>query len=256
MKHQYFGDINDYRKYGLLRLLAVEGGFKLGITWMLTPADGRPDGGKIDYLDQPGRWRAHDPDLFDHLASALKGDGARNLGALAAHNLIPGARYHSDILEDGVAARAAYMKTMLDAFKGLDMVFFDPDNGMEVKSCPPGRKGSSKFLACHEAAATFATGASLIVFQHYCRVERGSYARQQAQRLADITGAKVILPVATAHVLFLLAPHPCHVPAAQRALEALDTRWPGQFWHVDSGLRDHSDAHVYEGPKEVPWKPL
>ena len=229
MKHQYFGDVNDYRKYGLLRLLAVEGGFKLGITWMLTPADGRPDGGKIDYLAQPGRWRVHDPDLFDHLASTLQGGGERHVGALEGSNLIPGARYHSDILEDGVAARAAYMKAMVERFEGLDTVFFDPDNGLEVKSCPPGRKGSSKFLACREAAATFAAGASLVVFQHYCRVERGAYVRQQVQRLADSTGAKDILTISTAHVLFLLVLHPDHALAAQRALEALDMRWPGQF---------------------------
>lgn len=230
MKHQYFGDINDYRKFGLLRLLANVGGLKLGISWMLTPPDGRPDGGKIGYLDQPRHWRVHDPDLFDHLASTLQGGGERHVGALEANNLIPGARYHSEILEDGVAARAAYMKAMLERFEGLDIVFFDPDNGLEVKSCPPGRKGSSKFLACREAAATFATGASLVVFQHYCRVERGAYARQQVQRLADSTGAKDIITVSTAHVLFLLVLHPGHVLAAHRALEALDMRWPGQFY--------------------------
>jgi len=236
VKHQYFGDVNDYRKYGLLRLLAVEGGLRLGISWMLTPADGRPDGGKISYLDQPGRWRHFDPDLFDRLASSVKGGRPRDLGVVEADNLIPGARYHSDILEDGVAARAAYMKAMLDRFQGQDMVFFDPDNGLEVKSCPPGRKGSSKFLACREAAATFATGASLLVFQHYCMIKKEPYTRVQVRRLADATGAKDLIAISTAYVLFLLALHPGHVPAAQRALEVMDNRWPGQFWLADSGL--------------------
>jgi hypothetical protein len=229
MKHQYFDDINDYRKYGLLRLLATVGGFKLGITWMLTPADGRPDGGKTDYLGQPGRWRVHDPDLFDHLAGTLQGGGERRVGTLEGSNLIPGARYHSDILEDGVAARAAYMKTMLNRFQGLDIVFFDSDNGLEVKSCPLGRKGSSKFPACSEAATTFAMGTSLPVFQHYCRIERSAFARNQVQRRADSTGAKDIITVSTAHVLFLLVLHPGHVLAALRAIEALDKGWPGQF---------------------------
>ena len=40
MKNQYFGDINDYRKYGLLRLIAKKTGLKIGICWMLTPDDG------------------------------------------------------------------------------------------------------------------------------------------------------------------------------------------------------------------------
>ena len=33
MKDQYFGDINDYRKYGLLRPIIASSG------WMLTPDD-------------------------------------------------------------------------------------------------------------------------------------------------------------------------------------------------------------------------
>jgi hypothetical protein len=37
MKVQYFGDVNDYRKFALLRLLASKGGFKIGVCWMLIP---------------------------------------------------------------------------------------------------------------------------------------------------------------------------------------------------------------------------
>jgi hypothetical protein len=47
VKNQYFGDISDYRKYDLLRALAVVGGLKIGVAWMLTPEDGRTDGGRI-----------------------------------------------------------------------------------------------------------------------------------------------------------------------------------------------------------------
>ena len=42
MKHQYFGDANDYVKYGLLRCFA-EPGFRVGICWMLTPEDQKPE---------------------------------------------------------------------------------------------------------------------------------------------------------------------------------------------------------------------
>jgi hypothetical protein len=45
MKNQYFGDINDYRKYGLLRMLQSSGGGRLLVAWMLTPDDGSRDGG-------------------------------------------------------------------------------------------------------------------------------------------------------------------------------------------------------------------
>jgi len=61
MKNQYFGDINDYGKYGLLRILAGFGELKIAVCWMLTPDDGRRDGRLIQYLKQPEKWRKYDP---------------------------------------------------------------------------------------------------------------------------------------------------------------------------------------------------
>jgi hypothetical protein len=46
MKDQYFGDVNDYLKYGLLRCFA-EAGWRVGVCWMLTPDDGGRDGGSL-----------------------------------------------------------------------------------------------------------------------------------------------------------------------------------------------------------------
>jgi hypothetical protein len=50
MKNQYFGDINDYRKYGLLRAWQAAGNGTLLVAWMLTPDDGSRDGGSRSYL--------------------------------------------------------------------------------------------------------------------------------------------------------------------------------------------------------------
>jgi hypothetical protein len=43
MKNQYFGDINDYRKYGLLRAFA-EAHLSVGVCWLLTADDAGGDG--------------------------------------------------------------------------------------------------------------------------------------------------------------------------------------------------------------------
>ena len=40
MKDQYFGDISDYRKYGILRALRSKVQGTLLVAWMLTPDDG------------------------------------------------------------------------------------------------------------------------------------------------------------------------------------------------------------------------
>jgi len=72
VKNQYFGDINDYRKYGLLRCLANEGRFRIGMCWMLTPSDRSSDGQQPLYLTSPSVWRSLDPSLFDVLRDAVE----------------------------------------------------------------------------------------------------------------------------------------------------------------------------------------
>jgi hypothetical protein len=41
VRNQYFGDINDYRKYGLIRALTNHGELRTTVCWMLTPDDGK-----------------------------------------------------------------------------------------------------------------------------------------------------------------------------------------------------------------------
>jgi len=64
MKNQYFADINDYLKYGILRAIA-NSKLKICLCWMLTEDDNRNDGGKIQYLQDSDKWRKYDPALFD-----------------------------------------------------------------------------------------------------------------------------------------------------------------------------------------------
>ena len=65
MKNQWFGDINDYYKYGFLRLIGKYTNLKIGICWMLTANDGRKP--NTSYLTRPEIWRQHDPELYDFL---------------------------------------------------------------------------------------------------------------------------------------------------------------------------------------------
>jgi hypothetical protein len=65
LKDQYFGDVNDFRKYGLLRALGVSEDLRLGVCWMLTEGDNRTDGNVLGYLSKPREFRHRDPELFD-----------------------------------------------------------------------------------------------------------------------------------------------------------------------------------------------
>ena len=85
MKNQYYGDINDYKKYGLLRLLCPD--VPITLCWMLTPDDPGPDGGKIAYLSEPARWRHCDPELFDHLEDQVVKQSHRHVSAFEQSGL-------------------------------------------------------------------------------------------------------------------------------------------------------------------------
>src|SRR5688572_2505295 len=132
MKHQYFGDVNDYRKYGLLRTLQAESRLRLGVWWMLTPDDGRSDGKFIRYLGEPSAWRGFDPRLFDALAVIVP--ETRSVTAVALHGLLGDALFDDAIVPDDLSARTACFAAARDRLRAAELVFVDPDNGLEISS--------------------------------------------------------------------------------------------------------------------------
>jgi len=169
---------------------------------MRTRDDCRTDGGRRGYLERPDRWRCLDPALFDAL-----GRSGRSVAEARRRRLIPGAVFHEELLTDNLAERAGYFGRFLDAARSCELVFFDPDNGLDVRSVPKGCKWSSKYLYRDEFRQAFRAGHSVLVYQHFPRVARAPYAARLAAQVRDLTGAVRVWRFETAHVLFLLAAH-------------------------------------------------
>ena len=112
MKNQYFGDISDYKKYSLLRVLSNHGVMRIIVCWMLTEDDDRTDGKFIRYLQEPARWRHYDPQIFDMLCHFINQENKRDIGLLEKEEIIPGAVYHSDILTDDLVQRQQYFENL------------------------------------------------------------------------------------------------------------------------------------------------
>ena len=98
MKNQYFGDIGDYGKYGLLRCLA-EQGLSIAVNWYLTPKDASNDGSIRGYLSKE-KDRRYDPELYDALRAMCVYED-KDVRLFAKQGMIPGAIYHDDIVEPG-----------------------------------------------------------------------------------------------------------------------------------------------------------
>ena len=207
MKNQYFADINDYRKYGLLRTLAGDL-LRTTICWMLTPDDQRTDGLLISYLEDPAQWRHFDPELFDTLKSCILQPNDRSVDLAESNHIISGVNYYSKILPRPKNERQQYFNELWEVAAGQDLMFFDPDNGIEVKSVPPGTKRSNKYVYWNELGDAFARGHSLLVYQHFIRLKREIFIRQKIDHIFEKMPASLVLAFSTAQVLFLLISQP------------------------------------------------
>lgn len=232
MKHQYFGDINDYRKYGLLRLLAEGGTIATGVCWMLTANDGGNDGNNREYLVRRQQFRRFDPRLFDFLCGcAIRQTDLidnRSVHNLENEDILPETTFFTNPLADGLDSRNQYFAAMLHLFRDRDLVFFDPDNGLENQSPAPGNADSCKFLYFDELARAYAERHSLLVYQHLGQrhMPREDYLAQRVAQLFDRVPVHSIIQFRTPFVAAFLLPQKRHDNYfAQRAFRISSSSW-------------------------------
>jgi hypothetical protein len=224
MKNQYFGDVHDYVKYGLLRALSGVSQLRVGLVWMLTPDDDRTDGSRTHYL-KDGSWRVHDPELFDQLSRLAGRPQARSVELLRRWELIPGALDFEALVPPFAEPRAAWSAAALEALTDCPLLFFDPDNGFEVDSVPFGARASEKYLYWDEAAAAWNAGHSLLTYQHWPRESRDTFEVRLRARMAERLDGARISTFRTNGVLFVLAARPEHAAALARGAEEVARRW-------------------------------
>lgn len=231
MKLQYFGDINDYRKYGLIRALCGSRLLPAFICWMLTPdSKENKDGKKISYLSHPEVWRHYDPTLFDFLQTEIRQRKTSRIideGALV--KMLPGARFFTPLLQDAADFRTEYFKTLFQEVPpNGGLLFFDPDNGLEVPSCRKGNKNSSKYVYWDEVNKAYESGHSVLIYQHFQRVERKKFIQEISEKANAETGATVFAYV-TSHVVFFLLARPEHIDHFKKANAILSQQWHTQI---------------------------
>jgi hypothetical protein len=228
MKNQYFGDVNDYRKYGILRLLSDPHEIRLSVCWMLTDDDGRNDGRFVEYLSKPYYWRHYDPVLFDVLYDAVKVENIRNVEAAETKQLLTGASYHTAKLSDNLADRRQYFIELNQIRGGHNLIFFDQDNGLEVKSVKKGRSRSSKYLYWDEFDGSFAKGHSILVYQHFPRVKRDVFIANMAKEMMARSTAHAVIVFQTSYVAFFLVPQAQFLDDFHKRSKIIAEKWSDQ----------------------------
>lgn len=225
MKNQYFGDINDYKKYSLLRHLTGNGEIETVVCWVLTDDDSGNDGRRIRYLEQPETWKKYDPIVFEYLRDYVLGKGIRRIDIIEKANVLNNCRFYNEIIQDDVHLRDQYFDRFFEFAEGADLVFFDPDNGLGVKSVPRGKKKSSKYIYWSEVEQSYNSGHSILLYQHFPRTRRDSFIRGLIQQFKALDGIRSVISYCTLHVAFLLIPQPHHEDMFTQNTDRLSEDW-------------------------------
>ena len=244
MQHRYTGDVGDFSKLGLLRILTnhrrVDDGpsLRLGVVWCLARPDNDVDGKIVGYLEpsspQGKRLRPCDPDLYDRLRDLVHVKRARDLGAIRQLGVLANDTvWFEDELscdsvtsDERIARRAQWMARAQHQTAACDVVFFDPDNGFEIDSCPRGSPKAAKFVFYDEVVDFVARGQSVVVYQHLDR-RRGMIAdriREIRQLIPDTVQLAVRARFGTARAYIVIA-QTRHAQLLRARTAATSQRW-------------------------------
>lgn len=233
MQNRYAGDCGDLMKLALLR--ALDGELRLGVNWYRVPDESHNGDGKHRGYLSDARYLQADAELARCLAAAVATE--RSVAALERSRLFAdGTLFYEPALDYSGLARAteedrrarlahreAWFARAVDRLAGADIVFLDPDNGIETASVPLHRNRGPKYAALAEIAAHIESGQSVILYQHMTRA--GSKRDQARARLgflarhfsvADAPFAAITSPGSVRYFLVL--------PTDRRAA-ALRDRW-------------------------------
>ena len=225
MKNQYFGDTYDYIKYILLRQLGSCGKVSTAICWMLTENDDRRDGHRVNYLQEAEAWRIFDPPVFDCLRTAILDRNERNIRVVEESGLLPNTSFYSPFLADGSDERREYFDGFMEFSSGREFLFFDPDNGLEIKSVMYGRRGASRYLFLSEVCQSYSAGCSLLVYQHIPPKPRAPFFDDLATRLMRETGSEAVYVFHTQRVAFFLVPQTSLAGHFEEIAYRVETNW-------------------------------
>lgn len=177
MKNQYAGDVGDYTKLGVLR--AIENAnLSIGLNWYLTPDE--PEHSKTFTDGKHTAYLKCDCDTPDNdLHCALKKIGLsdnRTVTRLERAKLFKNALFWNRILES--KDRDKWHSEALKKLSNQDVIFLDPDNGLEVKSTKPYSKNGNKYTTYQEAVDYYSKGATVIIYNHRDRKPEEEYLKR------------------------------------------------------------------------------
>jgi len=174
MRNRHVGNIGDFGKLALLRHLMESR--RLAVCWYLTTGDGENKHHETycEYLKRSGEFHHLAPEIFDALRNIINTGftDSRDVAALETRGLLDGALFHREEVPTLDALCQKWSEELIITVCRADLVFLDPDNGIQGTRLTPKQSGS-------EIAALRRDDRALVIFQ------RHSGRRSEPKFLAD-----------------------------------------------------------------------
>ena len=131
-----------------------------------------------------------------------------------------GIKFINDYVEDA--------QKRLESFDGIrsnkkyNLIFFDPDNGIEVKSTRP--KTVHKYVLWNDIKIAFNSGKSVLVYQHFPRRSRDTFIKDKLKEFENYFNADVLV-IKVKHSVYFLLTQKSHLNKIRKSLNSYLERW-------------------------------
>jgi len=191
MQDRYAGDVGDFGKLGLLQELEHIG-FSIGVNWYKAlPANELDQDGNFKNKDGKHRikpvYYPCDEILSKKLLEIFDSDD-RSIQKLEDAGLLDRAVYYNKIVS--TTDRGTWHTDALKALEGCDLVFLDPDNGLQVKSVGERSEKSTKYVLDRELSDYLHRGQSVVLYNHRPRKKFDDYLDDFRERFAEMDDVK------------------------------------------------------------------
>ncbi len=201
MQNRYAGDIGDFGKFGLLRHIVNASQLRLGINWYLLPDEKHNEDGRyIRYLCDPA-FEQCDQELYGKFRRIV--EDKRSICSLEKPALFKVRPvffsktvdsfhlYPAQTLQDRqrrLELRREWKDEAVSKLSTADVIFLDPDNGLQVQSCSSlSHKNSGKYSYFEEIREFHKSKKLTIIYHHLNRHRKhGTHSIQVQQRAREL----------------------------------------------------------------------
>lgn len=252
MQNRYSADVGDFGKFGLLRHLVAGKSYILGINWYLFPDEGHNEDGKfVCYLNKPCFERC-DTELHNKLKTVVETNRSvyelEKIGIFDHKTIFfsDNVDFYSDFPKNTkehknkrLMLRKEWSMRASKILSNANVLFLDPDNGLQVPSCKSlSQKKSGKFAYFEEIKNQHQDKDFTVIYHHLNRHKNHGSHTQQIQDRAEQLKSKIN----TEHIVFAVRYRPFSpraffiitTPKNEKEIESklksfLQSNW-GQFW--------------------------